>query len=83
MVTAALNPHIPDQSFLLCKYTVQQSMSPHLLLGHLSGGCYQRTPETSWIACALMRCPLSTYWDVWLDSQILVGFPLLTRVWPS
>lgn len=35
MVTAALNPHIPDQSFLLCKYKVQQSMSPHLLIDHL------------------------------------------------
>lgn len=73
MVTAALSPHTPDQSFLFSKYKVQQSMSPHFLLDHLSGSCYQCTPETSWIACTLMCCPSSRYWGVWLDSHRDLG----------
>lgn len=57
------------------KYKVQENVSPHWLLNHLSGSHYQRTPETSWIACALLYCPSSRYWGGWLKMPM--------RIWAS
>lgn len=50
----------PDQFFLVYKYEVQQNAS----LGpwsSVSGSNHHCTPETSYVACALLCCPFSRY----------------------
>lgn len=51
---AVLNVHIPNPSFLHCKYQVQQSTSSCCLFDYLLWTCWQCTPEASRTACALL-----------------------------